>query len=58
MEKQAQVKERLAMRAAQFIIMKLSLDGEETTIGRIPKYLNHLSNCTFDKFIYDSYGIK
>ena len=47
-EKQAQVKERLAMRGAQFINNAeiIVLDGG-TTIGRIPKYLNHLSNCTF-----------
>ncbi|MDR5602600.1 DeoR/GlpR family DNA-binding transcription regulator [Staphylococcus coagulans] len=47
-QKQAAVKERLAMQAAQFIRNGeiIVLDGGTTT-GRIPKYLNHLSNCTF-----------
>lgn len=47
-QKQAHVKERLAKRAAQFIHNAeiIALDGG-TTVGRIPKYLNHLSNCTF-----------
>ena len=59
-EKQAQVKERLAMRAAQFInnaeIIVLDGGNNDRPYSQVFKSSIKLYVCY--KFIYDSYGIK